>query len=181
MRPLSCGNCRDVRIGWGPDGTVATAVRVAIVSVCRVCLSSTTTALAVTAFKPRRAGFDAAFPKKRCAKAARDAVNSGNALAALKQNQAQIAFRDVVVGLDGLAQKIVHFRDYSTPENPPPPHERKETLAAFGIGFRFRFLQHADELIAQIKCVAQILNGLACSRMPGIFEWSSRVPMAMTR
>jgi hypothetical protein len=77
---------------------VATAVRVPIVSVWQVCLSSTTTVLAVTAFKhaPSRISI-LRFTRSLCAKAASDAVTWQDALAALKQYQPQIALRYVVV------------------------------------------------------------------------------------
>ena len=48
---------------------------------------------------------------------------------------------------------------HSTPENPPPgDNECQKTPAALRIVFGFGFLKHADELITEIECVAEILE-----------------------
>jgi hypothetical protein len=38
-------------------------------------------------------------------------MSSQNPFGALKQDQAQVLFRDVVVGMDGFTQKVIHLRD----------------------------------------------------------------------
>ena len=80
-------------------------------------------------------------------------------LTALKQYQAEVVFRYVVVSVHGLAQKVVHFRDaFDARESAARDDECQQALANFGIAFRLRLFQHTDELIAEIQCVTEILE-----------------------
>ena len=91
--------------------------------------------------------------RKRCRHLRQDT------LAALKQDQSQIALRYVVVGAHGLAQKIVHFRNaFDAGKSAAGNDECQEPLAAFGIAFRFCFLEHADKLIAEIQGITEIFE-----------------------
>ena len=64
-----------------------------------------------------------------------------------------------MVGAHGLAQKIVHLRNaFDAGKSASRHDECQEALAAFGIAFRLRFFEHADELIAQIQRVTEILE-----------------------
>src|SRR5262245_14392890 len=60
-------------------------------------------------------------------------------LAALKQDQSQIALRYVVVRAHGLVLKIVHLRNaFDAGKSAAGNGQRQEPHAAFGIAFRFR-------------------------------------------
>jgi hypothetical protein len=94
-----------------------------------------------------------------------------NALAALEQDQAQIFFRDVVIGVNGFAQKVIHFRDaFDAGKTSTGDDEGKKTLSHRRIGFGFGFLQRMDELIAQIKSISQILEGMGMFAHAGNFR-----------
>lgn len=91
--------------------------------------------------------------RKRCRQLRQDT------LTALKQDQPQVALRDVAIGSHGLAQKIVHFGNaFDAGKSAAGHDERQEALAALGIAFRFRLLKHADELIAEIQSITEILE-----------------------
>ncbi len=94
-----------------------------------------------------------------------------NALAALEQDQAQIFFGDVVIGMNGFAQKVIHFRDaFDAGKTSTGDDEGEKTLSDRGIGFGFGFLQRMHKLIAQIKSVTQILERMGMFAHAGNFR-----------
>ena len=86
-----------------------------------------------------------------------------------------------MVGANSFAQEVVHFRNaLDTGKSAACDHEGKKSSAALRIALRFRFLQHSHELVAQIKCVAKILERTGMFAHSRNLRVIQPVPMAMT-
>ena len=80
--------------------------------------------------------------------------------AALKEDQAQVLFRDAVVGTDGFTQKVIHLRDaFDAGETTACDDEGKQASSHRRLGLGLGFLERVHELIAQIERIAQVFEG----------------------